>query len=201
MMGVFAEFERSIIRERVRAGLTASASDGRACQQISAALRGRPVLLVTRTQRASKLALNLALAQLQMNQRRSSEPSKQTELFRHLAIVTPVFNDWTSFSRLVADIDALNGIGDIEFTILAVDDGSNKSPLIACPRDRPRRVRSIEIIALASNMGHQRAIAVGLVEAFERENFDGVLVMDADGEDRPTDIPLLLKEARQILAK
>jgi polyisoprenyl-phosphate glycosyltransferase len=44
-------------------------------------------------------------------------------------------------------------------------------------------------------LGHQRAIAVGLVEVCSRQGLDAVLVMDSDGEDRPADIPRMLEEA------
>jgi hypothetical protein len=57
------------------------------------------------------------------------------------------------------------------------------------------RIREIEIIGLACNLGHQRALAVGLVEVCGREGVDAVLVMDSDGEDRPVDIPRMLEEA------
>lgn len=51
------------------------------------------------------------------------------------------------------------------------------------------------------NLGHQRAIAVGLVEAYrqhQNEPFDAVVVMDSDGEDPPADIPSLLKALEQF---
>jgi len=42
-------------------------------------------------------------------------------------------------------------------------------------------------------MGHQRAIAIGLSEVFQREHYDAVVVMDADGEDRPEDVFKLIQ--------
>jgi hypothetical protein len=113
----------------------------------------------------------------------------------HLAIITPVFNDWASLSRLVDDLDHIDVSKDIEFSLFAIDDGSNEPPVIDYPIETLHRIREIEIITLACNLGHQRAIAVGLVEAYQRKKFDGILVMDSDGEDRPADIPRLLAEA------
>jgi polyisoprenyl-phosphate glycosyltransferase len=113
----------------------------------------------------------------------------------HLTIVVPVFNDWPSLARLVVDLDAAGSASNIDFSVLVIDDGSTESPAMDFVVDRLHRVHSIEIIALACNMGHQRAIAIGLVEASRRQDSDAVLVMDADGEDRPADIPRLVEEA------
>ena len=107
-----------------------------------------------------------------------------------LAIVTPVFNDWTSFSTLVIAIDALVESFDADVTIVAVDDGSTeKRPDLA----RAEHIAAIEIITLACNLGHQRAIAVGLCDVAARASFDAALVLDSDGEDRPDAIAGLLR--------
>jgi hypothetical protein len=58
-------------------------------------------------------------------------------------------------------------------------------------------VVSIEIIRLALNLGHQRAIAVGLCAIAVSTDFDSVVVMASDGEDRPIDIAALLAASRQ----
>ena len=112
-----------------------------------------------------------------------------------MAVATPVFDDWASLSRLLADLD--NVEADVEFSVFVIDDGSNERAEINLPQAPLRRIRSVEIITLVCNMGHQRAIAIGLVEAGRRENFDALLVMDADGEDRPADIPRLVAKALQ----
>lgn len=113
----------------------------------------------------------------------------------HLAIVIPVFNDWVSLSRLVADLDQVALPGDVAFSLFVIDDGSSEPQVLDSPLHAFRRIRHIEVVTLACNLGHQRAIAVGLVEAYHRKKFDAVLVMDADGEDRPADIPRLMAEA------
>jgi glycosyltransferase involved in cell wall biosynthesis len=111
-----------------------------------------------------------------------------------LTIVTPVLDDWDAFQRLVAELNVqLAGQGR-DLTLLAVDDGSN-SPFqirdLALPADGP--IRRVMIVRLALNVGHQRAIAVGLTEA-AAVGTDAILVMDSDGEDRPQDVPALLAE-------
>lgn len=112
-----------------------------------------------------------------------------------IAIVTPVFNDWISLSELILALEVVDMPENIRFSVFVVDDGSSEPAAINCPLNTLHRIREIEIIGLACNLGHQRAIAVGLVEAFGREGFDAILVMDSDGEDRPADIPRMLEEA------
>jgi glycosyltransferase involved in cell wall biosynthesis len=124
-----------------------------------------------------------------------------------LAIVTPVLNDWVSFSCLLAGIAKLHGDSGPRFHVLAVDDGSS-TPLRL--EDLPERVaeavHSIEVLHLAVNLGHQRAIAVGLSAIAKRDDIATVIIMDCDGEDRPEDIaPLLAASAchpdKAILAR
>jgi hypothetical protein len=57
-------------------------------------------------------------------------------------------------------------------------------------------IHQVRLIRLRNNLGHQRAIAIGLVEAAEDGSFDAVLVADSDGEDRPSDMARLLAEHR-----
>src|SRR5262249_2232705 len=76
---------------------------------------------------------------------------------------------------------------------VAVDDGSTV-PFDLASIDLPDRssIRRVEVLELALNLGHQRAIAVGLVDVAGRADLDGVIVMDCDGEDRPSDAAVLL---------
>jgi hypothetical protein len=115
---------------------------------------------------------------------------------RHIAIVTPVFDDWESFTALVAEIGERFGGSGIAFHVFAVDDGS-RAPFdlarIAVPPGGC--IADIEIVGLALNLGHQRAIATGLCAAVDHRDIEAVLVMDSDGEDRPADIAALLAEA------
>jgi len=105
-----------------------------------------------------------------------------------IAVICPVFDDWESFQRLVVEMSEQMCGHDIRLHMLAVDDGSRSRfdvNTIALPPDTC--IAAIELVCLAANLGHQRAIAVGLSEIFEREDFDAAIVMDSDGEDRPAD--------------
>lgn len=112
-------------------------------------------------------------------------------------LLTPVLNDWESLSLLIGQISQIVSKTCISLDIVAVDDGStipvtNVSRQIL-PTDKC--IKRIEIIRLALNLGHQRAIAVGLASIVKRYQGDGVIVMDSDGEDRPEDIPRLAAAA------
>jgi len=109
-----------------------------------------------------------------------------------LGIVTPVFNDWASLAHLIREIDACADLSGRTVHIIAVNDGSNEPPDPAAFTGPFRRIERIRIVHLAVNLGHQRAIAVGLVEAHKDPDIASVIIMDSDGEDRPSDIERLL---------
>jgi len=112
---------------------------------------------------------------------------------RTIVIVTPILDDWVSFAVLVAEISSLFTGSDFAFHICAVDDGSTiPFDASAVALTEASCILSIEVIRLAANLGHQRAIAVGLSAIAESTSIDAVLVMDGDGQDRPVDIALLL---------
>ena len=113
-----------------------------------------------------------------------------------IAIVLPIFNDWVSFAQLVRELDQLFDGRPEKPIIIAVDDGSSEEPAeLAQAVGRLTGLGGIEILTLITNLGHQRAIAVGLYEANRRNAFDAVVVMDADGEDRPLDVLRLIDMA------
>ncbi len=117
-----------------------------------------------------------------------------------IAIITPVYNDWTSFQKLVQDIDAhLSGITSNVF-IIAVDDGSTETFPGFDPGTVFKTINQIEIVHLARNTGHQRAIVIGLSYLEAHHRADRIIVMDADGEDRPSDLPILLAEQEETNA-
>ncbi|MFC6645961.1 glycosyltransferase [Granulicella cerasi] len=112
---------------------------------------------------------------------------------KRLCIITPVFNDWTSFRILLGKLNAVAAEQGLSLEVKAVDDGSS-DPITPLLEQMPelRALAGVEVIHLGVNIGHQRAIAVGLCAAAEEEGIDAVVVMDADGEDPPEAIPTLL---------
>ncbi|RYG22441.1 MAG: glycosyltransferase, partial [Burkholderiales bacterium] len=113
-----------------------------------------------------------------------------------LVIVTPVFEDVEASTKLYAEI-ALTFGGQVH--VVAVDDGSVREPVHA-EQMRGAGVAGT-VITLRRNVGHQRAIAVGLSYVAEQMPDAGrVVVMDSDGEDMPSSIPALLQllEAQDV---
>jgi glycosyltransferase involved in cell wall biosynthesis len=117
-------------------------------------------------------------------------------VLRNVAVVIPVYNDWMSFEVLIGKLGEIASRGNLRLRILAVDDGSMDDfhPTFHQTIDG---IESIEIIHLIRNLGHQRAIAVGLAVLKEHNLNIPVVVMDSDGEDNPSDLLHLLAEHDQ----
>ena len=117
---------------------------------------------------------------------------------RRVAILTPVLDDWACFAALVREISGLYTGSGVDFVVCAVDDGSLAMFDPASPSLPPEScIVAIEVLRLALNLGHQRAIAVGLCALADRDDIESVIVMDSDGEDSPSDIAALLAAARR----
>ena len=114
-----------------------------------------------------------------------------------IGIVVPVYNDWAAFRRLAQVIDTVCEATNLHAEIIVVDDGSWQ-PGDEVLREVACAARHIRLVpaVLVTNLGHQRAIAVGLVLANERAStYRAVVVMDGDGEDPPEHLPALLRES------
>lgn len=109
--------------------------------------------------------------------------------------LAPVYNDWTSLSKLVAEIllEAEKHKWEL-ISIVAVNDCSSEDyDCKIFPKEAP-----VQVINLAMNLGHQRAIAIGLSYIQDNlQDYDGVVVMDSDGEDKPEYIEKLIRRAKE----
>jgi polyisoprenyl-phosphate glycosyltransferase len=127
-----------------------------------------------------------------------SQDSVGPATIRSVALVSPVLDDWASFATLISEISKEFTGSEVRFHVCAIDDGSFTAidlHSIILPPDTC--IAQIEVVHLALNLGHQRAIAVGLCEIVDREEIEAAIVMDSDGEDRPVEISTLLAVARQ----
>jgi glycosyltransferase involved in cell wall biosynthesis len=110
-----------------------------------------------------------------------------------LLILMPLRDDWSSAAELIRRIDKAVSDHNCKTEIVLVDDGS----LQPCPRrdfqDDFSSVATIRLVRLRRNVGHQRAIAIGLTHIQKGETCDAVLVMDSDGEDTPEGVLDLLR--------
>lgn len=107
-----------------------------------------------------------------------------------LAVVTPVFNDWESFARLSHEICQVMESLNADYEIIAVNDDS------LTPPDPSGFASHCSVVNLTCNVGHQRAIAIGLSWLADNVECDAAIVMDSDGEDKPEDIPGLVQQAQ-----
>lgn len=115
-----------------------------------------------------------------------------------LAIVIPVMDDWKSLARLLPLIDVNLSEKNLAVEIVVVDDGSSLpfDEADFVPNDL-QNIRKISVLELKRNMGHQRAITLGLAfVAAERPDYGAAIVMDGDGEDKPEDVIRLIEKCR-----
>ena len=103
-----------------------------------------------------------------------------------IKILIPVFNDWQSLSKLMNNID--NEIQNInhEISVIIVDDASTFDRQLEI--ENLSNINSVKILVMKENRGHARCIAAGLKYILEKEEFNYVIPMDGDGEDRPEEI-------------
>jgi len=107
-----------------------------------------------------------------------------------IKILIPVYNDWQSVFKLLEIISSEVSSLEHEFSVIIVNDASTESkPELSLNLDN---LKSIKIINMKENKGHARCNAAGLKHIFEKEEFDYVIPMDGDGEDRPEEIKQLV---------
>lgn len=110
-----------------------------------------------------------------------------------LCILMPVYNDMKVAELLIKQLDDVLDIQTLMTTIILIDDGSTE-PLKENFLTKPlKSISVVDIIYLQRNLGHQRAIAVGLTHIHDKFPCDAVIVMDADGEDKSEDVPRLIQ--------
>jgi glycosyltransferase involved in cell wall biosynthesis len=112
---------------------------------------------------------------------------------KNIYCLAPVYNDWESFAILIHEIQLLQQrLDGYNFFVVAVNDGSTEN----LPEDFDYKKIPVTVLNLKINIGHQRAIAVGLRYIYnEVSEYDFVVVMDSDGEDKPYDIEALINKA------
>ena len=109
-----------------------------------------------------------------------------------IKILIPVYNDWQSVFKLLEEINDLSITSDFKISIIIINDASNHDR--TDEKKVYENIQSIKILNMKKNQGHARCIATGLKYIFEKEDFDYVIPMDGDGEDRPEEIKEFLKQ-------
>ena len=110
-------------------------------------------------------------------------------------ILIPVYNDRESLTKLIENINSeIEGINS-EISVVVINDASSQQ--IIDKYQNIENINSVEIINMKENKGHTRCIASGLKHIFEKKEFDYVIPMDGDGEDRPEEIKDFIELAEQ----
>ena len=103
-----------------------------------------------------------------------------------ISILIPVYNDWESVSELIKNIDIEIKDLNHDFSVIIINDASLEKKELNF--QSLENINFIELIHMKDNRGHARCIASGLKYIFEKKDFDYVIPMDGDGEDRPSEI-------------
>ena len=112
-----------------------------------------------------------------------------------IKILIPVYNDWQSVFKLIENINSKVSTLGSEFSVIIINDASTESSLdFSTNLDN---LKSVQIINMKENRGHARCNAAGLKYINEKEEFDYVIPMDGDGEDRPEELSLLIEMIKE----
>ena len=114
---------------------------------------------------------------------------------KKIIILIPVYNDWESLNKLLREINEnIKSFSDINFECLIVNDASTTQP----PKlSKPSNFGLVELLNMKENRGHARCNAFGIRYVFQNKKFDNLILMDADGEDRPEEIQSLIEKIQE----
>ena len=110
-------------------------------------------------------------------------------------ILIPIYNDRESLTKLIENINLEVKSLNSEISITIINDASTQQ--ILDDYVNIEYIKSIQIINMKKNTGHARCIASGLKYIHEKKDFDYVIPMDGDGEDKPEEIKNFIKLAEQ----
>ena len=110
-------------------------------------------------------------------------------------ILIPLFNDWKSVSKLLNEINSQVINWNADVSVIIVNDASTEAR--SGLESNYKKIKSVKILNMKENRVHQRCIASGLKYICENEDFDRVIVMDADGEDRPEELNDFFNKAQE----
>jgi len=114
-----------------------------------------------------------------------------------ILIMIPVFNDWKALEMLLISLDECLDEKNIRADVLVVDDASSIPIHSDFISGELKGIQKIQILELRRNLGHQRAIAIGLSYIEVNIPCQAVVVMDGDGEDEPRDVIRLIQKSQK----
>ena len=112
-----------------------------------------------------------------------------------IILLIPIYNDRESLKKLIENINFEVKDLNSEVSVVVINDASSQQ--IIDTYQNLENINSFEIINMKENRGHARCIASGLKYIFEKKEFDYVIPMDGDGEDRPEEIKNFIQLAEK----
>ena len=106
-----------------------------------------------------------------------------------VSVVVPLFNERAALEQLYLRLSAVLADLAHRYEIIFVDDGSTDGSLTSL-RDFRAIDRSVRYIRFRRNFGKSAALAAG----FRAARYEVIVTMDADLQDIPEQLPLLLKK-------
>src|SRR5512144_2223318 len=94
-----------------------------------------------------------------------------------VVILAPVYNDWQAAGLLLQRLDEQRSLSGIRARVVFVDDGSIDPFPESWNAGKLRSVSDVNVLTLRRNVGHQRAIAIGLAYVDRNVPCDVVVVM------------------------
>ena len=114
-------------------------------------------------------------------------------------ILISIYNDWKSVSRVLQEIDLIISKWDADVSVLIVNDASTEKRMLI--KSNFNNIKSLRVMNMKKNRGHARCNAAGLKFLTEKEDFDYVILMDGDGEDRPEELTLIFNKSMENPSK
>ncbi len=111
---------------------------------------------------------------------------------KKISIIIPIFNEAENIPRLIERITDVAEQNDFSYEIIAVDDGSTDQTGKII-KEAASRNKNLKLISFSRNYGQTAALSAGISHAAG----DIIIPMDADLENDPADIPLLLKKLNE----
>jgi glycosyltransferase involved in cell wall biosynthesis len=107
-----------------------------------------------------------------------------------LSIIVPVYNEEKNLPELFEQIVAAMQPLEMDWDVTFVDDGSRDASVEVIRQLHAQAPDRVRLVAFRRNYGQTSAISAGINES----DGDVVILMDADLQNDPADIPLLLEE-------
>ena len=114
-------------------------------------------------------------------------------------ILISIYNDWKSATRVLQEIDLIISKWDADVSALIVNDASTEKRMLI--KSNFNNIKSLRVMNMKKNRGHARCNAAGLKFLTEKEDFDYVILMDGDGEDRPEELTLIFNKSMENPSK